>query len=210
MSEPLRRALAEHAVALSQRVLDEMYENPFWMERYGARGRNFANEDSLHHISYLDQALASADPLIFERYARWLRTVLVTRGMCTEHLAENFRLLARAITDAGLPDDAAAREILLRGDASLRYEDGNAGVLEHSRDQLLRAVEDAQAVQPMREDDRRYVVSYFIDAAATGEGAFFEQFAARFPAAVKNGLIAVSAILGVPNRAPDRPSGGDR
>jgi hypothetical protein len=210
MSEPLRRALAEHAVALSQRVLDEMYENPFWMERYGARGRSFANEDSLHHIAYVDQALASADPLIFERYARWLRTVLVTRGMCTEHLAENFRLLARAIADAGLPDEGAAREILLRGDASLRYEDGDAGVLEGGRDQLLRAVEEAQAAQPMREDDRRYLVSYLVDAVATGERTFFEQFSARFPDAVRNALIQTSAILGVPYRAPDRPSGGDR
>jgi hypothetical protein len=208
VSEPLRRALAEHAVALSQRVLDEMYENPFWMERYGARGRGFANEDSRHHVNYLDQALASADPLIFERYARWLRTVLVSRGMCTEHLAENFRLLARAIADAGLPDEAAAREILLRGDASLRYEDGDAGVLERGRDQLLRAVEEAQAAQPMREDDRRYVVSYLIDAAATGEAASFEQFSARFPGAVRSALIQASSILGVPYRAPDH--GGAR
>ena len=89
MSSALRQELASRAVILSQRVLDHMYENPFWMERYGERGRRFANEDSLHHINYLDQALAGGDAAVFTRYAQWLRTVLVSRGMCSEHLAEN-------------------------------------------------------------------------------------------------------------------------
>ena len=61
MIDRLREALAARAVPLSQRVLDRMYENPFWTERYGERGRRFANEDSLHHIGYLDQALAADD-----------------------------------------------------------------------------------------------------------------------------------------------------
>ena len=101
MSEALRAALIERAAALSQSVLDRMYENPFWMERYGERGRRFANEDSLHHVSYLVAALASGDAAVFERYAQWLRSVLVSRGMCSEHLGENFRLLASAIADCG-------------------------------------------------------------------------------------------------------------
>ena len=103
MSARLREALKARARELSQQVLDRMYENPFWMERYGERGRRFANEDSLHHIDYLDQALAAGDAGVFTRYARWLRSVLVSRGMCTEHLAENFRLLAEAIATTDCP-----------------------------------------------------------------------------------------------------------
>jgi hypothetical protein len=211
MSTPLRRALAEQAIPLSQRVLDRMYENPFWMERYGERGRRFANEDSLHHVSYLDQALAAGDPAIFERYAQWLRTVLVTRGMCSEHLAENFRLLAAAIADAALPDAADAREVLMRGDAALRYVDGRAGVLERARQSLLDAVAAAEpAGPPLRDDDRRYLVSYLIDAAATGNGAFFDTFAARFPRVITSALIETATTLGGPATGPAPPPAADR
>ena len=193
MSEELRRSLAHHAVQLSQRVLNQMYENPFWMERYGERGRRFADEDSLHHISYLDQALAADDAAVFEKYARWLRTVLVSRGMCSEHLAENYRLLAEAIVEASLPDAAAARRLLECGVAALRYTDGDAARLEERRDELLDAVSSAANAETMREDDQRYLVSYFIDAVATGEAGHFENFAARFAPGVSARLRSSTA-----------------
>ena len=177
MTDALREALNTHARELSQRVLDRMYENPFWMERYGARGRRFADEDSLHHVRYLEQALSEGEPALFERYATWLRSVLVSRGMCSEHLAENFRLLAAEIEARGWPAGDEARLILERGAAALIYEDGDAARLERHRPQLLAAVERAAAGANMREDDRRYLVSYIIDAAATQQQAGFDAFA---------------------------------
>lgn len=207
MTDPLRDALSARAVALSQRVLDRMYENPFWMERYGERGRRFANEDSLHHIGYLDQALAAGDPAVFERYARWLRTVLVSRGMCSEHLAENFRLLAEAIAADALPDAERAGEILRDGARSLNYEDGEAATLEAIKPRLIDAVRGAQPA--LRDDDCRYLVSYLIDAVATGERAPFEAFAARFPAAVAATLSAAASST-VPVAARLRADGDAR
>ena len=195
MSERLRAALREQARPLSQRVLDEMYENPFWMERYGERGRRYADEDSLHHISYLDQALAAGDAAVFEKYARWLRSVLVSRGMCSDHLGENFVRLAQAIEDAALPDAPQARQILDKGDAALRYEEGEAGRLDAQRDALREAVRQAARGAAMREDDVRYLVSYFVDAAATSEAAHFETFAARVPAAAVTALRTKAATL---------------
>jgi len=188
MSDQLRQALAKHASSLSQRVLDDMYENPYWMERYGDRGRRYANEDSLHHISYLDQALSSADPQVFERYAHWLRSVLVSRGMCSVHLGENFQRLARAIVEERLPDAALAVDILVRGDRALDYTAGEAGRLFREQDRLLEAVKKARGAETMREDDQRYLVSYLIDAHATGEWSFYDSFASRFPPAVKDAL----------------------
>jgi len=200
MSDSLREALAARAVALSQRVLDRLYENPFWMERYGERGRRFANEDSLHHINYLDQALAAGDAAVFERYARWLRSVLVSRGMCTEHLAENFRLLADTIADEGLPDAERASDILLSGDSALKYDSGPAARLEEVKPQLLAAVRAAQdGSAPIREDDCRYLVSYLIDATATGDRTAFEGFAARFPPAVKAALDTAASRPATPD-----------
>jgi hypothetical protein len=193
MSEELRRSLKHHAVQLSQRVLNQMYENPFWMERYGERGRRFADEDSLHHISYLDQALAANDAAVFEKYAQWLRAVLVSRGMCSEHLAENYRLLSAAIAEASLPDAGAAQRVLERGVAALRYTEGEVAHLEERRGELLAAVSNANGAAAMREDDQRYLVSYFLDALATGDAGFYESFAARFAPDVSATLRSLTA-----------------
>jgi hypothetical protein len=207
LSDRLRDALAARAVTLSQRVLDRMYENPFWMERYGERGRRFANEDSLHHVGYLDQALAAGDAAVFERYARWLRSVLVTRGMCSEHLAENFRLLAEAVTADALPDAERAVAILHDGAGSLTYESGAAAALEAVKPRLLEAIRAAQPpAAPLRDDDCRYLVSYLIDAAATGERGPFETFAARFPDRV---TAALSAAASPTARVAAPPPAGD-
>ena len=192
-NDRLRRALEEHRRALSQAVLDRMYENPFWMERFGERGRRFADEDSDHHVRYLDQALAADDPAIFEKYARWLRAVLVSRGMCSEHLAENFRLLGQEIARRGLADAAAGAVILEAGTRALIYVDGDAGRLEGHRAAFVDVVEQAAAPGEMREDDRRYLVSYLIDATATGDRAFFDQFARRFHSRVTAALLESAA-----------------
>ena len=191
--QALRDALARVGRELSQAVLDRMYENPFWMERYGARGRRFADEDSDHHVRYLDQALAAEDPAIFDKYARWLRTVLVSRGMCSEHLAENFRLLGQEIARRGLPDAAAGAAILESGMTALLYVDGDAGHLEQRRAALVEAVERAAGPGRMREDDRQYLVSYLVDAVATGERSFFDQFARRFDTKVTAALLEAAA-----------------
>ena len=191
MNEPLRAALRGEARALSQAVLDRMYQNPFWMERYGVRGRAFADEDSLHHVRYLDEALAADDPAVFVRYARWLRTVLVSRGMCTEHLGENFRLLGAAIEAARIPDAASAVRILAAGVDALRYTDGDAGRLQQDEPRLLDAIRATPAGMAMRDDDRRYLVSYAIDAAATGIDTHLQTFAARCPSE------AVAVVTGI-------------
>lgn len=182
MTDALREALTAQARDLSQHVLNRMYENPFWMEKYGDRGRRFADEDSLFHLKYLDQALAADDPVIFEKYATWLRSVLVSRGMCSEHLAENFSLLAEEIESRGLPAAQAARQVLESGVRALIYTEGVAASLEARRGDLLTAVERAPGASRMREDDRRYLVSYLIDAAAAGNDDVFSAFAARFDA----------------------------
>lgn len=194
MHDALRATLKSQAGVLSKDVLDRMYDNPFWMERYGQRGRQHADQDSLYHLQYLDAALAADDPHVFERYAQWLRSVLVSRGMCSEHLAENFRLVADGI--AGTTSAAApALAILARGIAALAYCDGEASRLEMHRDRLQAAVDVAAGNGAMREDDRRYLVSYLIDAAATGERQAFEAFAARSsPEAVAALAAAVRAL----------------
>src|SRR5690242_53576 len=93
----LANQLENRGAALARRAIEEMYKNPFWQERFGRRGRQFAEQDGRYHVSYLVEALRFQTPDIFINYARWLQTVLTTRGMCSRHLAENFSRLADAI-----------------------------------------------------------------------------------------------------------------
>lgn len=124
---------------LTARVVGEMYRDPFWIERFGERGRHHTEQDGKFHLSYLAEALTTEDAGIMDRYARWLRSVLVSRGMCTRHLAENFERLERAIADEVADAEPAVR--LLQGAReALRYEGGPARELQDRAPELARKV----------------------------------------------------------------------
>lgn len=156
--------------ALSQSVLGQMYRDPFWMERFGSKGRRHADEDSDFHVRYLVRAMNAGDPHVLVRYARWLRDVLVTRGMCSRHLGENFRLLAEAIGARGWPGGDLAVRFLEEAREALRWNEGPAAELERRREALERA-----AVQPGLEEPARDLVSYMIDSVALGRPDLFER-----------------------------------
>lgn len=130
---------------LTRRVLDAMYDDPFWEARYGARGRKHADEDSAYHVSYLIEALRSDNPGVMTRYAYWLRSVLVPRGMCSAHLDENFERLALALSDESRErtpalDLTPALAVLTHARAALRYEQGAGSWFEVRADELKRRV----------------------------------------------------------------------
>jgi hypothetical protein len=166
--------------ALSRKVLDEMYRDPFWTERYGDRGRRHANEDSDFHLRYLSRALAAGDAGVLRRYAVWLREVLATRGMCTRHLDENFRLLARGIGGQDWPDRDTAVAFLAEAREALTHDAAEARALQQRSEALADAIarefrkrspkgwkRDARGDAALREDAANYV-SYIADAVAFG------------------------------------------
>ena len=64
-SDPVPKLVAllrTHAARLNARVLGEMYANPFWDDRYGARGRRFAQDDGASHVAHLVLALEAHTP----------------------------------------------------------------------------------------------------------------------------------------------------
>jgi hypothetical protein len=63
---------------------------------------------------------------------------------------------------------------------------------------LLAAVERTDAAAHMRDDDRRYLVSYLIDATAIGDWQWFDRFAERCPREV------VAALRQAATASPDR------
>ena len=181
MSE-LARLLLCDGHALSQRVLDIQYRDAFWSERFGDRGRRHADEDSDFHLQYLARALDANDGAILVRYARWLRDVLASRGMCTRHLDENFRLLAAQIeAQSGWPNREAAlgllgeaRGALLHTHKDARWIQDHEATLTASQVVYLRTRgigwkrDDARGAEGLADDAANYW-SYVADALALGD-----------------------------------------
>ncbi len=131
---PLLAGLREEGRALSDGVMDAMYaEDPFWSERYGARGRRNADQDGGYHVTYLVEALTAHEPQLFVRYAIWLRHVLAGRGMASRHLIENFDRLGAAIAARGWSGADRALAILAGASAALVHRDGAGAAVEEKR-----------------------------------------------------------------------------
>ena len=177
MNGNLVARLEREAPALSASVLAAMYEHPFWLERFGEHGRKFASDDGQHHVAYLVQALVAEDPAVLARYARWLRSVLTTRGMCSRHLEDNFERLARAI-GASIDESAVATEYLREAGMALRYDANPARELQDATPRLAdAAAAELQRAHPgaisvwgtrgevAHRDDLLHYLSYLSDAA---------------------------------------------
>lgn len=160
MNAPLIARIEAAADALTTRVLAEMYEDPFWVARYGDRATLHGRQDGLFHIKYLSEALRGNDPNVIEQYARWLQALLTTRGMCTAHLDENFARLATAIGET-VADSAPAVAMLAAARGALRYPEGPARQLQDAAPQLAPDGIGATAL------------SYAADALALGQPAVF-------------------------------------
>ncbi|MDC0715582.1 hypothetical protein [Nannocystis bainbridge] len=173
--EALIAQLAEASDRLTERVLGEMYVDPFWRERFGERADRHGRQDGRFHVQYLQQALAGDDPAVLENYARWLQQVLTARGMCTLHLAENFERLAAAIADEPWPDRQAAVDLLSAAAAALAYPDGLAREVQRRADTLVLAAAVALAAagddEPLQVVELGTLVSYCADALALGSPA---------------------------------------
>ena len=184
MTAALIEILAAEGPLLSQRVLADMYRDPFWMERFGPRGRRHADEDSDFHLQYLRRALAAGDPAVLVRYARWLREVLVTRGMCSSHLGENFRRLSDAIAASGWPGHETAVAYLRVAEEALEYPGGAARAIQQRLDDIGEQAEAAYARRHPRgqlrlvrfggfHQDLAGLACYVADALALGSEATF-------------------------------------
>jgi hypothetical protein len=176
-------ALAERLLgegrALSQRVLDTQYRDAFWGERFGTRGRRHADEDSDFHLQYLARALEADDGASLVRYACWLRELLASRGMCTRHLDENFRLLAAEIEATRWPGCERAVALLAEARDALRYTAQDARWIQEREAELGAAVadslrarfprgwkcRDARGADGLADDAANYL-SYIADALA--------------------------------------------
>jgi len=120
----------EQKGALIAASLEYMPRDRFWEDRYGDRGRRFANEDAAFHLQYLSEALRAGSQAVLDNYGRWLRGVLVARGMATRHLQEHFEHLASAL-DRVIGDPVPG--VAMRGAAAaLDYDEPAAAAIQRA------------------------------------------------------------------------------
>lgn len=169
MSAVLLERLRAATPVLNLAAVDEEYADPFWWDRYGERGRRFMLADGQHHYGYVAEAVAGGSTALMIRYARWLRGVLVSRGMCSEHLADGFRIRARLLAERGWKDVAPALAAFAVGEAALRHDEGPAaGVLPEPGARLPLAGEGIVGTDAERQHEARTLLSYLADALAEG------------------------------------------
>jgi len=72
--------------------------------RYGAAGRDKCRQDAAYHLSYLSEALHSAQPALFSDYIIWAKSMLAGRGIPDTDLADNLMVLRDSLAEV-LPKD---------------------------------------------------------------------------------------------------------
>jgi len=148
--------------------VDAMYRDPFWLDRFGERGRSFAVEDGLHHVSYLANAIWAGRTDSLEGYARWLQSVLTSRGMCTLHIEENFARLASVVHARNLDPEGVVERYLAAARAALRYH-GRGRRLQEATSELGRRSAEGMPADRLREGTS--LASFLADATALSDGA---------------------------------------
>jgi hypothetical protein len=165
------------AAALAIVALDDVYKDSFWDERFGARGRRFAAEDGNYHVTYLVESLRAKNPEPLVRYARWLQSVLTSRGMCSRHLDDHFESLARAIANDPIDAPEEALRFIASAREALVYDHGPQREVQLAAPKLAQRateiMEQRRSLTAQAEADRAmptsgfdYILSYLADAIA--------------------------------------------
>jgi hypothetical protein len=207
MEQPLSRLVEARTDRLATASVEPLYRDPFWEARYGQeRSRRFGDEDARFHVRYLVQALDERRPSVMEGYARWLRTLLVSRGMCTRHLDSHFAGLASALEAEGWGPGTPPHDYTLAAREALRYPEGPAHLLERDAPELARATAGRLTLyilpedRPRLEEELQLHLSYLADALASGRhevmGDHVRWYVGFWPRR-GFGLLAFPSVLGM-------------
>jgi methanogenic corrinoid protein MtbC1 len=91
-----RLRAAAHALAEATVALD-YEERPFLSDRYGEAGCVNYRRDILHNVDYLSSAIDAEEPELFAGYIAWAKTLLLSRNVSTEDIAQGLRCFIRAL-----------------------------------------------------------------------------------------------------------------
>ena len=159
--------ILNRSAEIVQRSLVYMPGDLFWEQRYGERGRRFAHEDGAYHVRYLADAIRAGSMTVMQAYARWLRDLLVPRGMCTLHLSEHLQHIGEAA--AATLGDGPEKEYVDAAIEALKYDEGPPREIQDAAIPL--EAELAPLSESLRRHTRhsafetRYLCHYAADAA---------------------------------------------
>lgn len=123
-----------------ERLVDEMYKNPFWEERYGKLGKAHARQDVNYHLDNLTVAIRVEMLSSPVNYYRYLRNILVHRGISTYHIRQTLDLLC-SLLKGTLPDEWPEIEPYLKaGYEGLACEHPACLKLSNQREEIAQAV----------------------------------------------------------------------
>lgn len=166
-SDARANQLVATTAAIVERSLLYMPSDAFWEQRYAARARRFANEDGAFHVRYLADAIRASSPTVMEQYARWLRDLLVPRGMCMLHLAEHLDHISHAVVDCA--GEGQEGDYISRAIDALLYDDGAQRAIQDATETIATAIQGpTHGVVRHSAFETRYLCHYAADALQRG------------------------------------------
>lgn len=87
--------------------------------RFGEKGFIHTEKDNHHHLDHLETAFSMADEAIFLDYTKWLESVLLSRGVETALIVDNFDRLIMILPGKVSEDEEAFMLGCLRSANSL-------------------------------------------------------------------------------------------
>ena len=169
LAQQLGESLLQHQPELVRSVVTRHYElHPELAQRYGQSGRVKCAEDAAYHINYLAEALLMGRPELFADYVAWAKVMLAARGIPTQDLADNLRILSDVVA-GGLPAPQAPG-IIARfvGTALERIPQYPADVPTFIRDDEPHSQLAKQYLQALLQGERDLASRLILDATRAG------------------------------------------
>src|ERR1700730_1987916 len=85
--EPIAQAITARTFA----------EHPDLQQKYGERGRRKCEEDTVYHLHYLSEAIATNRKQMFVDYGGWAKIMLYSRGIDPASLGDNLKSMAHVL-----------------------------------------------------------------------------------------------------------------
>src|SRR5579859_3233309 len=90
--------LSNHVESIAQAVIVRTFgKHPSFQQKYGERGRKKCEEDTVYHLHYLSEAIASNEKQMFIHYVGWAKIMLHSRGIDPNSLGDNLEAMAHVL-----------------------------------------------------------------------------------------------------------------